>query len=288
MKALLICPSERAGVRQLSGAGPLATVPLLGASLLEYWLSYLAVQGCSRVLVLAHDRPEYVKARVGDGSRWGVSVEVLEESRELTPAMAMLKYAPELEPVPASGSITVVDHFPNVPERPLFGSYQALFEGLLHWMPRAITPDRVGVRQVEPGVWVGMHSQISPKARLNAPCWVGEKVFVGADAVVGPHAIVETGAFIEPGAEVVNSCVGADTFVGRLARLSQSVVLGPTLVHWPSGSETLVPDPFLICALRHPRPLRGAGWLARAAELYARNKEDVVLLWKHLLLHKES
>lgn len=288
MKALLICPSERPGVRQLSVAGPLATVPLLGMSLLEYWLSHLAAQGCSRVLVLAHDRPEYVKALAGDGSRWGIAVEVLEESRELTPAMAMLKYAPELEPVPDPGSIIVLDHFPTAPERPLFGGYQPLFEGLLGWMPQAITPDRVGVRQVAPGVWLGTHSQVSSKARLNAPCWVGEKAFVGADAVVGPHAIIETGAFIEPGAEVVSSCVGADTFVGRLARLNQSVAVGPVLVHWPSGSEALVPDPFLICALRQPRPLRGASWLARAAELYSRNKEDVVLLWKHLLLHKES
>ena len=288
MKALLICPSERPGVRQLSEAGPLATVPLLGRSMLEYWLSHLAAQGCSRVLVLAHDRPEHVKALAGDGGRWGLAVEVLEESRELAPAMAMLKYAPELEPVPSSGSITVLDHFPTAPERPLFGSYRALFEGLVHWMSRAITPDRVGMKQVAPALWLGMHSHVSPQARLNPPCWIGEKVFVGAGAVLGPDAIVESGTFIEPGAEVVRSCVGPDTFVGRLARLSHSVVLGPVLLDWASGSETIVPDPFLLCALWRMRPSRGASWLARAAELYACNKEDVVLLWKHLLLHKEG
>jgi NDP-sugar pyrophosphorylase family protein len=256
--------------------------------LLEYWLSHLALQGATEVLVLAHDRPEYVKAVAGDGSRWGLSVQVIEESRELTPAMAMLKYAAKLEPVPSQGTIILLDHFPGAAEWPLFGSYQGLVQGLLHWIPRAITPDRVGMREIKPGVWLGIHSQVASTAQLNPPCWIGEKVFVGAKAIIGPNAIVEGGSFIEPGAEVVHSCVAADTFVGRLARLSNSLVLGQVLVHLPSGLATLVPDPFLLCALRRPRLLRGAGWLGRAAELYERNKEEVVLLWKHLLLHKES
>jgi NDP-sugar pyrophosphorylase family protein len=288
MKALLICPSEWPGVRQLSENAPLVTVPLLGCSLLEYWLSHLALQGVSRVMVLAHDRPEYVKAVCGDGSRWGLAVEVMEESRELSPAMAMLKYAPDLDPAPNPGTITVLDHFPGAPERPLFTNYEALVDALLHWMPKAITPDRVGMREIKPGLWLGTHSQIASTAHLNPPCWIGEKVFVGAGAIIGPGAIVEGGAFIEPGAEVLHSCVGPDTFVGRLARLNNSLVLGQVLVHLPTSSTTVVPDPFLLCALRQPRPLRGASWLGRAAELYERNKEDVVLLWKHLLLRKES
>ena len=62
MKALLICPSERPAVRLLAPNAPLSNVPLLGQSLLEYWLSHLACSGLTQALILAGDRPEKVRA----------------------------------------------------------------------------------------------------------------------------------------------------------------------------------------------------------------------------------
>jgi hypothetical protein len=202
-----------------------------------------------------------------------MDLKVIAESRELTPAQALLKYAAEFGPVPAPDAIAVLDHFPGMPEYPLFGSYRAWFEALCHWMPRAITPDRVGMRQILPGVWVGTDSHVSPEAQLRPPCWIGRHVFVGAQAVIGPQAIIEDGAFLEPASEVTGSCIGQDTFVGKLARIVDSIAWGDTLINWRSDSLITVPDPFLLCALRQPRQAPTAGWFARLAELYARNRE---------------
>ncbi|HEV2208361.1 MAG TPA: hypothetical protein VG167_06260 [Verrucomicrobiae bacterium] len=288
MKALLLCPPEQTETKILAANAPLAAVPMLGASLVEYWLSHLALTGVSHVRVLAHDRPEHICALAADGARWGLSVEVTAEPRELTASQAMVKYASELGSTADPAKLVVLDHLPGMSEQPLFSSYAEWFNGLRAWMPRALTPDRVGVRELRPGVWVGIHSRISPDACLIAPSWVGERVFVGAHAVIGPHAIIESGAFIEPGVEITESWVAPDTFVGQLARIARSLAAGNQLVHWPTATATTILDPFLMCRLRHPRRLRGPGWLTRAADVYSRNKEDVACLWKQLLLHKEG
>lgn len=288
MTMLLICPSSRCEVPFLSQHVPLANVPLLGQSLLEYWLSALSFQGVRKCIVLAHDQPSVVAEVVGAGQRWGLDVKVIAESRELTAAEALLKYAPDLDPIPRPDAIAVLDHFPGAPERPLFSSYQNLFQAIRAWLPSALTPDRVGFSEAQLGVWLGCHSQVSPQARLIAPCWIGQHVFIGAGATVGPGAIVEDGCFIEPGAELVESWVGSDTFVGQFAKIDGSLAWGNVLINWQTNSKTEIADPFLLCALRRFGHARSPNWLKKLSELYARNKGEVGLLWKHLLLHKEG
>ena len=288
MKALLICPSERDPVKFLAEPMPLCNVPLLGQNIIEYWLASLATSGVTSVTILAHDRPEEIRAVSGRGERWGLQVQVIDESRELTPAQALIKYEEQLKPSPLQNGIVVLDHFPGLPEYPLFNSYQDCFEAMQQWLPRALTPDRVGIHEVRPGVWTSIHSQISPAAELRAPCWVGNKAFVGPRAVLGPNAIVEDGCFIESDVEIVGSYVGRDTFVGRYSELSSSLAWGNTLINYNSGSITKVPDPFLLCALRKPTKVGSESWLFRISQLYVRNKEEVHLLWKHLLMDKEG
>ena len=288
MKALLICPSERDPVRLLAEIVPLSNVPLLGQSILEYWLAWLAAFGVKQVSILAHDRPEQVQALAGNGERWGLQTEVIHESRELTPAQALLKYETLARPTPLQNGIVVLDHFPGLTRYPLFTSYDACFTAMHAWMPMALTPERVGVRQVRPGIWVGSHSHLSAEAELRAPCWLGDKVFIGAGSVIGPDAIIEDGCFVEGNTEITNSYVGPDTFIGRYAELADSLAWGSTLINWRSGSVTRVPDAFLLCALRQPSRLQPDSWFGRLAQRYSRHKEDLQMVWKHVLMDKES
>lgn len=267
-KALLICPSGRPAVAELSHAAPLAATPLLGESLVEYWLSHLASTGVEEVRILADDRPEQVRKLAGNGARWGLKVEVTPEPRELTAAQAQIKYAREF-PGTAHNFITVLDHFPGASQWPLFTSHAQLFSALAQWMPKAKTVDRVGVREVQPGIWLGLHAQVSPEASLRAPCWIGQHVYIGAHAMVGPTAIIEDCSFIEAGAEIVRSVIGPDTFVGRLAALQKSFAWGSTLVNWETDSVTRVPDAFLLCGLK-----RSAN--AKSSEKFLRRLFDLL------------
>jgi hypothetical protein len=266
-KALLICPSDRPAVAELSRVTPLAAAPLLGQSLLGYWLTHLALSGVKEVHILADDRVEQIQKIVGTGARWGLKAEISAEVRELTVAQAQIKYAAEF-PAAAPNNISVLDHFPGEASSPIFTSYADLFSGLMRWMPCANTLDRVGFREVQPEVWVGRHAHVSPEAQLNGPCWIGQHAFVGAKCVIGPNAILEDRSFIEGGADIVNSVIGPDTFVGKLAALRQSFAWGSALVNWKSGSLAQITDSFLMCALkRQPNAKTSEKFLGRLFEL---------------------
>jgi hypothetical protein len=272
MKALLICPDERREVAALSETAPLSNVPILGKTLLEYWIEQLVSRGAREILVLATDRPEQVRALVGDGCRWGIRVTVFPEIRELTIAEARRRYrnsdtGPWLN---APADVVLIDHLPGRAEFPLFTSYADWFAALANKLPRAATPDRLGVREIKPGVWVGWHTRIAPDAELRAPCWIGAEVFVGNEAVIGPMAILEQGAFVASGVEVAHSVVGPKTFVGANTELRHSLACGDTLINWTLNSVIKISETFLLASLAPKRSaFQPVGLLSRLTALLA-------------------
>ncbi len=272
MRALLICPADRPGVGSWAESAPLGVAPLLGRSLLEHWLEHLAQQGAREVGVLAADRPEQVRALVGDGARWGMRVTVLPEMRELSPAEARAKYcAPGTGPwLAPPEDVTVLDHFPGLPQYPLFTSYADGFAALQARLCRVKPAERLGLREIQPGVWAGRHTRIAPSARLRPPCWLGDQVRIGPEAVIGPMAILEDRVLVERAATVAHSAVGPDTLVGKLVEIDHSLALGSRLVNWRTGSALKVPDAFLLSSLGERQRLasRTGQWLGRVAAMF--------------------
>ncbi len=249
MKSLLICPTDRAGVPQLAEQVPLAVAPLLGRSVIEYWIETLTARGVRHITVLAADRPHQVRAVVGDGTRWGIALEVVPLSREFTIEEARAKYRGNATDWAPADDVVLLDYLPGMPEHPLFESYAGWFHALEAFMSRAVTPGRIGVRELEPGVWVGLHAVVDPTAKLYAPCWIGEHAMISAAATIGPNAIVEDRAIVEEGARVTHSVVGPETFVGQLICVQNSLAHGSTLVNWMTGSTVSVPGEFFLCSL---------------------------------------
>jgi NDP-sugar pyrophosphorylase family protein len=254
MKAILICPDERAGVAALAESAPLSNVPFLGQSLVEYWLAHLAALGAKEVLVLAVDRPDQVRACVGDGARWGLQVIVQPEKRERTLEEARSKHQ-ELPAtwLPAPNDVNLMDHLPGLPQLPLITNYADWFAAARAFMPQALTPDRIGVREVKPGVWVGLQTHVAADAQLIAPCWIGERAWIEAGAVIGPNAVLEREVFVARGAEVSHSVIGPQTFVGQFTEVRNSIAWGSMLVNWERDSCLRVTDEFLLCALHAHR-----------------------------------
>jgi hypothetical protein len=251
MKALLICPSKRPAVPHLMASGPLATLPVLGATLASHWIEDLAARGANQIQVICADDDDLVRAAVGGGSQWGVRVEVIARTVEPTQEDASSRYHPVGEAgwLPSPHDVVPMSHLPGCPDKPLFESYASWYAALLAWMPRALTPTRVRIAQIRPGVWVGSRARVSPTAELIAPCWIGDQVSVGAGAVVGPGAIVEDRAVIGEKARVAHSWIGPDTFVGALTSVANSLAWGSTLIDWRTDSALHVPDPFLLSSL---------------------------------------
>jgi NDP-sugar pyrophosphorylase family protein len=254
----------------LSQFAPLVNIPILGESLLGYWLESLVAAGEREALVLATDRPDQVRELAGNGARWGLAVEVRSELRELTPSEALARHCGGVAAWRMAGDTIrchTMDHFPGMDDVLPFESYSAWFAGLQQWWPRAITEARVGVRQIRPGIWMGLRSQIAPSAQLIPPCWLGSQLRIGPDSVIGPEAVLEDRVVVESASEIARSVVGPETFIGSLTRIQDSIAWGNTLINWRSGSCTHVPDAFLMCPLGQQDAVEGSGRLVLNALL---------------------
>lgn len=266
METVLICPGERPAVSFLAEAGPLVVLPVLGQSVLAWWIEFLASKRQKDIVVLATDRPEAVRAEIGDGSRWGVRVQVQRELRELTVEQVAARQGESVTCArkEVGSGVVLLDHLPGFEQQPLFQSYRTWFAANMGWMARPAAQNSMGMRQIQPGIWCGRRARISARAILKGPCWLGHHVHIGPDAVIGPNAILEDRVVIDKAAEVQSSLVGPETFVGALTRLENSIAWGSTLIDWRSSSCTQVPDPFLLCSLGKHISLRNrsiAAWL---------------------------
>lgn len=263
MRALVICPDFPAELPFLERKGPLALMAALGPSLLQHALHRLAEAGARRVTVLASDRGEEIRVAIGSGERWGLQVEVVLENHELSPEEARRKYRADavagwLKP---GADVGVANRHPDAPFSDGAISPRRWIEGLQQALPRAHR-HRLGVREIEPGVWVGLRAQIEPGARFVAPCWIGEDVRVRTGAVIGAGSVVEDFSFIDREAEVTDSWIGPRTYVGAMTHVNRSLAWGRQLLNCETGSCVEVADAFLLADLDKSPKRDARPWLS--------------------------
>lgn len=264
MDSILICPADRSSLGALTRRDPLALAPVLGRRVLDLALSELAGRGYREVAILAADRPHRIREAVGRGEAWGLRAEVFPESRESTVAEAGARF-PEVPPE----SIFLSDRLLGSEASRLLGSAGGWFSTVISLIPVAAR-NRIGMREVEPGIVIGRQTRIDPSARLHSPCWIGSGVQVGARTTLGPGAIVEEGSYIDHDASVLESFVGLDTYVGAFTEVRRSLACGRILQNWETNSVIEVPDPVFLDDLRSDSPNSGIPtWIARVGALLA-------------------
>ena len=237
MKAVLICPGERPAVSALAQSAPLALVPILGKTLLEYWLDHLVDRGLRQVYLLASDRPELIRAWLGDGVRWELKVELVADDRELTTAEARAKYSSNeaSDPCVKQGDVTVMDFLPGAPERPLFRSYADWFMAVTRRMPQAATaPDRIGVRELQSGVWAGLRSRISKGVQIDASFMMGADIYQTFEEMRDDldRGLPRVG--VGEGTVIKHAIIDKNTRIGSNARLLNEA--GTSAADGPNGS----------------------------------------------------
>jgi NDP-sugar pyrophosphorylase family protein len=251
MKTLLICPYQASGIPVLADSRPAATLPFLGETFIGCWMRHLARQKFQEVRIITSDSVESIQDYVGDGSRWGLTVEIRHEARDLAPDEARARHrAPDETGWPeAPGDLIEADHLPGFPEHKLFASYGHFFQALRLWLPRVVESQPIGMRELQPGVWVGRKTHVDSSAVLTGPCWIGENARIGRNAVVGPHSYLEDRVVLDEHCEVASSWIAPDTFLGALTHVKESLAWGDLLINWRSESHTLVRDSFVMSSL---------------------------------------
>ena len=246
MKALIICPHERPGIPLLAEKQPLALLPVCGQRLIEYWLEHLASSGAQKVLVLASDRPDEIRIVAGNGRKWGLDVEIVPEAHELSLEEARVKYQTDsLGWLPQPADASVIDRLPGQTAS-AFLSYHSWAGAVQEFSHAPVSPTRIGLRQVQPGIWIGLRARLDSTAVLQQPCWIGDDVHIGPQAVIGPNAVIDNRCLVETGAEICDSIVAPETFVGGFTEVRDSIALGSLLINVKTGSHVHVPDPFLL------------------------------------------
>ena len=89
MKAIILSGGEGTRLRSISDGLPKPMMPLLGKPLLERTVALLRENGFDRICVTLHYAPDAIRRFLGDGGRFGVSIEYRQEESPLGTAGAV-------------------------------------------------------------------------------------------------------------------------------------------------------------------------------------------------------
>ncbi len=249
--------------------GPRGSV--LGQPLLQWMVESLAAQGCHDFHVVLDSRDQKLRALLGDGRRWGVSLTVYPET---VPAetLAGLRAEPCLSgpgdcwplfavaelsgPGPLVGPHGPTGWLYSEPGRTGGSPHQveevwdarspaALLATNLRAL-RGARPHLLHAREQATDRWVGRGARIHPLAELVGPVFIGADAFVGPGVRVGPDAVIGPGCILEEDVEVSSSVVLPDTYVGPGLELRTALAGSNRLYHGGLDIELHVPDPHFL------------------------------------------
>jgi NDP-sugar pyrophosphorylase family protein len=111
MQCVILAGGLATRMRPLTDALPKALIPAAGRPFVDHQLEWLAKVGVTRVLLSVGYRGEMLSEYVGDGSRWGLEVAVVDEGTELRGTGGALRLAFDLGALEESFLLTYGDSF---------------------------------------------------------------------------------------------------------------------------------------------------------------------------------
>lgn len=89
----------------------------------------------------------------------------------------------------------------------------------------------------EPGIFIGMDTEIADSAKISAPVYVGARTSIGAGASVQSRSVIGAESLIGANTQVYNTILGMGSIVGSDSRVSGSIVASAEAVD--NGSRIL-------------------------------------------------
>lgn len=240
-----ICPDQRHGLSELDDGNPLILSHFLGKAYIDHVIHALAADGYRRVILMVAAAPNKIREFVGDGFTWGVDIEVQSVASE--PSVAEVR---TLEFVAKEDQVLSPQSFPLASGIPVFLSSAAWFQAHVSLYSHLLK-NQLNVREIQPGVWAGIHTRIAPTAVLEPPCWIGHHSLVGAHAKVLANSFIENNVIIDDYASIRNSVVCSDTYLGKMTNLENSIASGVGILNHQRNSFVKVVDDFLLSNLKN-------------------------------------
>lgn len=244
MNATIICPDDTNGVPALARQAPLVLAPFLGRTVLEYALQALAAEGFRSVTIAGGTETDKISKAVSQGAPWGLEIRFQDFTN---PAVAS-----------PSARVLHLDELPQLSGHELWKSYG-------HWhaaqirLLSAAARERVGMREIAPGVFAHLRARIASGVTFTGPCWIGDHVRIQSGCVIGAETVIEDGSYLDSGAEVARSIVGPATYIGAFMELRNSFAWENRLLNLDTGAFTVLQDRILLSKVR-PCPRWLAFW----------------------------
>ena len=286
---LLVLPATRpAALEPLLRRRPYLLLPVADKAILAYHLDLASSIAATKVIVMTDDRPEEVRAFVGKGQAWGLTVEVVAVEAGLPVAAQLERLALPAGDVRVLAADALVPPVAgdrekrNVPEHDWAdaeGPVLTRVGGAEGAPDGAPSPERVPARRVRdlsgyarlnrglllddggfvlPGFEVAAGIRISRDCRMSlgavaaAPVLVGEGARVSYRANLGPSVVVGAGCLIDEEATLADSVVLPGTYVGRMLAGQGLILDGQLIVHAESGGAAAIADTYLLADLDGP------------------------------------
>lgn len=231
-------------------------LPFFDRSLLQHAVEALVSRGCLRIGIATMTAIEPIRALVGDGKRWGATIEVY-------PLRSLSELASLLDTNAHAGSVIVADaeRLPTnatKPETELSGSGWGRLtpdqhktavsvisqsavdpfldvttpDAYLSSWNRAVHAGDTGLvktgRTIGDNVIVGRGTRIHPSAHIEGPAYIGERCLISPEAKIGPNAYIGADSIVEDGAILADCAVLPHTYVGPRLEICRKLVYRST------------------------------------------------------------
>jgi NDP-sugar pyrophosphorylase family protein len=111
MQCVILAGGLATRMRPLTEALPKALIPVAGVPFVDHQLDWLAGHGVTDVVLSVGYRGEMLSRHVGDGSRWGLRVRVVDEGSDLRGTAGALRLADDLGALDERFLVTYGDSF---------------------------------------------------------------------------------------------------------------------------------------------------------------------------------
>lgn len=259
--------------------GPIASVPVLGQSVLERTMSRLRATGISTISVVSESvlGQRFIWDALSRQASRGFSSVLLIRLGAYAEVdyaeLLKLKYQARANVVRVCDSDGPLDFWALDPVRlvrsgisfdsslRLDDNFHLLYltKGYVNRMTNAAAVRRLAAdmlhgqcttqpcgEQVRAGVWVDRGARVHGRAQIKAPAYVGCGARVRSSASVAGLSTVERGSLVDRGAAVEESSILPHTYVGKGINVAQAVVAESRLIHLRSDVTVTIDDPRII------------------------------------------
>ncbi|GGF62911.1 NDP-sugar synthase [Alteromonas lipolytica] len=235
--AVLIEPTDLPALQPLLVRRSLALLPVAGKPIIQLWLEHISLMGFTSVSIGVRDFPQALRDFVGNGSRWGLSIEVhaLTEHMSNEDAVAHIAAAgPQLvaclNAIPTDNLSILLSHQVSeatVPFTAGTGQYP-----LAYLLPKASEAGQEKLCIPLTAEFFKRIDSVSSLWQVNNAILHGQTFDpLPSGFEVEPGIFMETGIQVKPGVNMQGPVkIGQNSYLGRNVKIKNNVVIGACVI----------------------------------------------------------